>query len=216
MKRDHVNLTALTLVLAATTACLQKDVTETWYVDGDGKVTWVVHEENVRSDSQAPVDRMREENEYWLAVQQERHPMMAGLRELGGEKLRTRVLRADVPFTIQTEAKFAGLDVLGQRLIAAVGTTGTSIVRRTSDGAWEWTLVVRDPSALGATFEPSDGITELLDSLEHLKVVLVNGRFEAAEGFSMSNDRRVATFSYKEQEQNTSNEPAVALKLVWR
>jgi len=216
MNRCYLNLTALALAIAVTTGCLQKDVTETWYVDGDGTVTWVVHEQNVRSDAQAPADRMREESEYWLAVQQDRHGVLAGLRELGGEKLRTRVLRSEVPYTVQTESTFAGLDVIGQRLIAAVGTTGTSVVRRTSDGAFEWSLVARDPSALGAAFEPSDGVSELLDSLEHLGVVLVRGRFESAEGFTILGDRRAAKFSFKEPDQKRNDEPAVSLKLVWR
>ena len=216
MNRKRLSLAAMALAIVVTTGCLQKDVTETWYVAGDGAVTWVVHEANVRSDAQSRADQMREESEYWLAVQQDRHGMMAGLRELGGEKLRARVLRSEVPYTVQTEARFAGLDVIGQRLIAAIGTTGTSVVRRTSEGAFEWTLVVRDPSALGAAFEPSDGVGELVDSLEHLGVVLVSGRFESAEGFSISGDRRAAKFSYKEPEQNRNDEPAVSLRLVWR
>lgn len=216
MRRHMANLTVLSLVVAAATACLQKDVAETWYIDGVGAVTWSVHEQNVRSDAQAAVDRHSEETEYWLAVQQDRHLMMSGLRDLGGERLQTRVLRSEAPYSVVTEAKFSGLDTLGQRLIASIGSTGTSLVRRTGEDALEWTLVVRDPSALGATFEPSDGVAELLNSLEHLKVVLVSGRFEAAEGFTLSQDRRVASFSYKQDERKADEQPAVTLKLVWR
>jgi hypothetical protein len=200
-------------VTVAAGGCLQRDVTETWYVDGNGAVTWVVSEQNVRSDSKAALDRRNEENEYWLAVQQDRHGMVEGLRELRAEKIRTVVLRSDVPFAVQTEGRFAGLDILGQRLIAAIGATGTSLLRRSQTG-WEWTLIVRDPSALDATGEPSTGVSDLLDGLDHLKVFLVAGHFDAAEGFSLSKDGRVATFDYKES-NGKSDQPAITLKLSW-
>ena len=214
MKRLHLNLTALVALAITAGGCLQRDITETWYVDGNGAVTWVVSEQNVRSDSKAALDRRTEENEYWLAVQQDRHGMVEGLRELRAEKIRTVVLRDEAPYAIQTEGRFTGLDILGQRLIAAIGATGTSVVRRNQTG-WEWTLIVRDPSALDATGEPSTGVSDLLDGLDHLKVFLVAGRFEAAEGFSLSKDGRVATFDYKESDDKGPDLPAITLKLSW-
>ena len=214
MKRLQLNLTALIAVTIAAGGCLQRDVTETWYVDGNGAVTWVVSEQNVRSDSKAALDRRNEESEYWLAVQQDRHGMVEGLRELSAERIRTVVLRAEPPYAVQTEGRFTGLDVLGQRLIAAIGATGTSALRRSQTG-WEWTLIVRDPSALDATGEPSTGVTDLLDGLEHLKVFLVAGHFDAAEGFSLSKDGRLATFDYKESDDKGSDQPAITLKLSW-
>jgi len=214
MKRLHLNLTALVALAITAGGCLQRDITETWYVDGNGAVTWVVSEQNVRSDSKAALDRRTEENEYWLAVQQDRHGMVEGFRELRADKIRTVVLRDEAPYAVQTEGRFAGLDILGQRLIAAIGATGTSVVRRSQTG-WEWTLIVRDPSALDATGEPSTGVTSLLDGLDHLKVFLVAGRFDAAEGFSLSKDGRVATFDYKESENKNSEQPAITLKLSW-
>jgi len=213
MKRLHLNLTALALSIAAA-GCLQRDVTETWYVDGNGAVTWVVNEQNVRSDSQSAADRRTEEGEFWLAVQQDRHGIAEGLRELRAERMRTVVLRAESPYTVQTEGRFTGLDILGQRLIAATGMTGSSVVQR-RETTWEWTMTLRDPSALDAMGDPSSGLQSLLDGIEHLRVVLVAGRFEAAEGFSLSNDRRVATFDLKEGRGNDQSQPAITLRLSW-
>lgn len=210
-----MKLAALIGALVMTTGCLKRDVTETWYVDAAGAVTWVIQEENVRSDSQSPLDRRTEENEYWLAVQQERHGMAEGLRELRGERLRTIVLRSESPYAVRTEARFPGLDVVGQRLIAAIGTTGTSIVRR-SQNSFEWTLVVRDPSALDTTTEPSDGVGAVLNDLDHLRVVLISGRFQEAEGFALSSDGRIATFKSRESDHGTSDQPAITLKLTWK
>lgn len=206
-------LAALLAALAASQACLLRDVTETWYIDASGGVVWTVQEHNVRSDAQSAVDRQNEESLYWLAVQQDRHDIVMGLRELGGDKARTVVLRGESPFHVHTEARFSGLDQLGQRMIAAIGTTGTSIVTR-DEGRWEWTLVVRDPAAVGSTVEPSAGINTLLGDLNRLNVVLTSGTFELAEGFTISKDRRVASFDEKELEDD--DQPSVRLRLVWK
>ena len=214
MRKLHLDLIALVGLTVVAAGCLQRDVTETWYVDAKGAVTWVVSEQNIRSDSQSPVDRQKEEGEYWLAVQQDRHGIAEGLRELRAEKMRTVVLRGESPYTIQTEGRFTGLDILGQRLIAATGMTGSSVVQR-RDLGWEWTMVLRDPSALDAMGDPSSGIQNLVDGLEHLRVVLVSGRFDAAEGFSLSNDRRVAAFDLREGREKDQAQSAITLRLSW-
>src|SRR5689334_9509798 len=67
----HVKLAALVVAItaASTAACIKSDVTETWYVNATGAVHWVIHEQNVRSDAQSPIDRQNEEGEYFLKVQ---------------------------------------------------------------------------------------------------------------------------------------------------
>ena len=196
--------------------CLVKDTSETWYVDRSGAVIWVATEKDVRSDANTVTDRDQEESIYWLAVQQQRHPMAAGLQELGGAKLRTVVLRGEAPYTVQTEARFSGLDELGRRILAAIGGMGTSIVTR--DGpTWEWTFVVSDPSSFGSVGEPSEGVSTLLGDMDALHIVLLAGHFERAEGFTLSGDRRVATIIDKDAASHAqAEEPAITLRLTWR
>ena len=196
------------------TGCLLKDASETWYVDANGGVTWVVLEKDVRSDAKAVADRQQEESIYWLAVQQERHPMAMGLQELGGTKLRTIALRDQSPYTVQTEAKFTGLDEIGRRMLAAVGGLGESTIQREGD-VCEWTFVIRDPKSLGSTTEPSDNVTALMNEFASLKVVLVTGHFEAAQGFTISNDDRVASFDEKFVDQHDEQQ-TIAFKLRWK
>jgi len=194
--------------------CLLKDTSETWYVDASGAVNWVVQEKDVRSDASAMADRQQEESVYWLAVQQQRHPIAMGLQELGGAKVRTAVLRGEVPYTVQTDARFSGLDEIGRRLLAAVGALGESAV--THEGqTWEWTFVARDPQSLGAASEPSEGVSALVDELKSLRVVLLAGRFESAQGFSLSNDRRIATFD-EDFAESQNEQPTVTIKLRWK
>ena len=206
----------ITLASFVASGCLVKDVTETWYVDAGGAVTWVVLEKDVRSDANAPKDRLDEESVYWTAVQQNSHPTAAAFHELGATRPRTVVLRDEPPYTVQTEGRFSGLDVLGQRLIAGFGASGSSVVTR--DGTtWEWTMIVRDPKASGATVEPSKNVDDVTTSLDELKVVLVSGRFESAEGFSISSDRRSATWAVKDPEASKGDEnPTITLRLKWK
>jgi hypothetical protein len=209
-------LGACALAAIVASGCLVKETTETWYVNPSGEVTVVMLEKDVRSDARTVVDRQTEENEYWLAVQQQRHPVAAGLLELGGNNLKTVVLRGEAPYTVQTEARFTGLDELGRRLIASTGVMGTSIV--THDGpTWDWTLTVRDPSSPMSATEPSDNVGAVTMEMDVLRVVLTSGRFEKAEGFDLSNDGRVATLNMKEQPAADEPEmPTVTLRLVWR
>lgn len=216
MGRRLMTLGACGLAALLMTGCLLKDATETWYVDGSGAVTWVVTEKDVRSDANAIADRQQEEAGYWLAVQQQRHPMAAGLQELGGAKLRTLVLRGESPYTVQTEARFTGLDELGRRILATIGAMGDSVVTRDGPSS-EWKFYVHDPSSLGSVGDPSEGISALVDSMGDLKVVLLAGHFETAEGFTLSSDRRVATLEDKETTSHEqAEEPKITLRLVWK
>jgi hypothetical protein len=210
-------IAALTLTIAASLAsgCIVKDVTETWYVDANGAVTWVVQEALVRSDAKAPEDRLREEAEYWLAVQQDRHPSAMGFRELGAAKVTTTALRGEAPYTVQIEARFPAIDALSQRIIAAIGGNGYATLER-SNGKTVWTFVLRDPSAIDGVGDPGEGLMDLLNGMEKLRVVLVGGRFESAEGFELSADRRTAVLNFKEPGPDSKESPTVTLRLEWK
>lgn len=206
-------LTGLAAAALLTGGCLLKDVTETWYVAEDGAVTWVVIEKDVRSDAQAAADRQVEEMGYYQAVQREDHPAARGFRALGATKLRTRILRSEWPYTVVTEGRFTGLDVIGQRLIAGTGLAGTSVTVR--DGTtWEWTFTVRDPHASDANVRVDEDITSLMNDLDKLEAVLASGRFESAQGFDISSDRRKATFD-EDQLKDADENSVIVLRLTW-
>lgn len=215
MTRMLKRFAACGLVMVLASGCLLKETSETWYLGPDGEVTWVVTERDVRSDANTTADRQEEESHYWLAVQQQRHPMANGFQELGGTKIRTLVLRSESPYTVQTDARFTGLDAIGRRLIAATGMLGTSIVTREGP-AWEWKLVVRDPASMMSHDEPSENVSALMNDLDSLRVVLLQGRFDSADGFDLSNDRRVATLTALHDSKDRPEEPTVTLRLKWQ
>lgn len=206
-------LVALTAAALLTGGCLLKDVTQTWYIAGDGTVTWVVIEKDVRSDAKALVDRQSEELGYYQAVVREDHPAARGLRALGVAHLRTRILRSELPYTVVTEGRFTGLDAIGQRLIAMTGLAGTSVLVR--DGtSWEWTFTARDPHAADANVDVDDDVASLMNDLDKLEAVLQSGRFESAQGFTISSDGRKATFD-EDQLKDVDEDSVVVLKLRW-
>lgn len=211
-------LGAVAAVALLTSGCLLKDTEETWYLSQDGAVTWVVTETDVRSDAQAAADRENEETAYRLAVDRQDHPMARAFRALGLTDLQTVVLRRDVPLTVRTEARGLTIGELGLRLIQRSGLTGTSVLAREGD-AWVWTLAARDPRAPDATasLDEDEDLEALLSDLDHLKVVLTNGRFQAAEGFTLSGDKRVATLVDPESpaQQPGADDTTLTLKLRW-
>jgi len=196
--------------------CLQKDVAQTWYLETDGQVHWVLQEIDVRSDSQAALDRQREEDDYIAAVKTQNHETARGFRELGLTDIRTRLLRSSAPFVVITDAKAGRLDALGRRLLDGLRLEGTSVLERHGEG-WHWVMTVRDPHA-STTPSPSDELIALMNGTDRLRVVLATGRFDDASGFDLSSDQRVATLG--DLEKQTSNGQrdgsTVVLRLRWR
>jgi len=110
-----------------------------------------------------------------------------------------------------TEGRFAALDDLGQRIISMSGLAGTSVLTR--DGASrEWTFTIRDPHAEDS--RPDEDVMALLGDLDRLQVVLVTGRFESAQLFEISSDRRVATLD-RAQLKEMDESAVLVLKLRW-
>jgi len=204
---------AVVAALTMTAGCLVKDTTQTWYLRPDGSVTWTVVESNVRSDARAAADRASEETTYWASVKSETHEVAEVFRLLGGTNLGTRIVRAEVPYTVVTDARFAGIADLGQRLIVTMGLAGSSVLVRDAE-ACQWTMTIRDPHAADNRIDPETAITSLAESLASLKIVLVSGRFESAEGFVLASDHRVATFDEKATNPGGEN-PTVVLRLRW-
>jgi len=180
------------LVSMLTGGCLVYDRTDTFYLEPDGSVIWSVIEKDVRSDAEAPADRAREEAEYFAAVMAQHHELARGLRQLTPIDLRTRVLRTTLPYTVVTEGKFSGLDVLGQRLIARLGLAGSSVLEVTPEGT-QWTFTVRE-SVASHDGGDDDDMAGLARGLDRMQFVLTRGRFAAAQGFELSADGRVARF----------------------
>jgi hypothetical protein len=210
------HLLAILGALTLTTGCLLKDTTETWYLGATGAVTWVVGESDVRSDAQAAVDRQNEEITFRLAVERQDHPVARAFRRLGFTDVRTVVLRRDAPFSVQTEARGLAIGELGLRILQQAGLAGNSTLVRERN-TWVWNFTARDPHAPDVTSPVDEDVAVLIDDLSHLRVVMIDGRFEAASGFELSADQRVATFKEPagHDDAQGADATAITLRLSW-
>jgi hypothetical protein len=192
--------------------CLQKDVVQTIYL-GPGATTWTVVEGHVRSDEKEPMDRILEENDYSLAVGAGKHPVAQAFRRLGAQSVTTTWLRRERPYTVMTEARFAGLRQLATALLRDVGAQGdVSLVQSGCETRFAIRVDVDSPAA--ANGDPSAGDSArdaLLTDLENYRFVLAEGRFIAADGFRILDEGTIAVWD----EKKTATDGILTLALSW-
>ena len=174
------------LGLLPATACLRKDVTHTLYVSPAG-VTWSAIEKDVRSDEADPGNRMLEEQDYILGARAGQHGVARALHLLGGN-VKTTILRSDRPFTVVTDARFRDLADLADAMMKAARVRGDASIDR--DGC-EQTLRVR-LVADHPDEEDASAIADLIGEATTYRLVLTEGRFLRAEGFTIADEGDVA------------------------
>ena len=212
----HIWIWFVAVMAAVTAGCLQKDVTQTWYLDGaTASMTWSVLEDHVRSDARDAAERDNEESTFVLAAQRENHPVVRGFLRLGFPAPRTRILRDAIPYSVLTESPALRIDVVGQRVLLGLSLSGTSTLTKNA-GTWEWTLTIRKPSTDEQPNEDED-VSALIGDLDTLTVILTAGRFDDATGFTLSADHRAAKIiDLDEAPSDDANPAAAAGPLVFR
>ncbi len=193
MAAKWIGIVVATLVSVMTGGCLVYERIDTIYLEPGGSVRWSVIHKDVRSDASSVSERESEELPYLLSVQAQTHDLARGFWQLTPTEVRARLLRSSPPYTVVTEARFPGLDVLGQRLIGRFRLDGSSVLRSTPEGT-QWTLTVREPAGQDRGDEEDAALLALVPELDRLFLVLSEGRFVAAEGFEISRDGRLARF----------------------
>lgn len=203
--------------LAVTTAgCLKKEITSTWYLESDLSVVWSVLERDVRSSENSEDDRRRAEAEFLAEARQHNQPVARGMRQLNPTHLRTTLLRDKPPFTVDTDATFPNLKVLGERILGRLGLTGYSAVDLTPDGyQWTWSI---DPHSKILEDSVDDDLTALFET-DVIQIALARGEFSDTNGIQLSDDRRIATFPIGEilggLDKKQNDEPTV-FSLRWK
>ncbi|OFW20330.1 MAG: hypothetical protein A3H97_20540 [Acidobacteria bacterium RIFCSPLOWO2_02_FULL_65_29] len=205
-------LRALMVVAAAgwaSAACLTKETSNHVYLDPDGALTWSILHRNVSSD-----DNGREALDYLSAALRDDHGVTRAFRKLEPLEVSTTVLRAERPYSVLAEARFAGIDFVGQRILDLAQTRGTSTLRRNGDGSVTWMLVVDDiESDNDGLFDTLNDIDDLFDTFT---IVLTEGRFLAAQGFKIAADEATILDDDESDEsaEHKEGEPIV-ISLTW-
>lgn len=180
-----VSLVVLAGVLSA--GCLQKEVTHTIYLSASG-AAWSVIEKDVRSDEQVPERRIAEEHDYVLAARAGRHPVAQAFRLLGAQAVTTTWLREGRPYTVLTEARFSSLEQLFKSVLRDAQMHGE--VAAVTTGC-DTRLTVRVDLSVEPRAEDS-ALDALIGDAGDYRLVLTEGRFVSADGFTISGDGMVA------------------------
>ena len=220
MRRTFTGLACLAAVALMTSGCLDfvgfvKDTTPIIYLEPDGTVTWTVLEQEVRWNGGTPEEGAREDKEFFAAVSAGRHPVALAFGRLNAMDVRTLILRADRPYTVQTEARFARFDRLMARFMVKLGGEAISTLQR-QDGTVTWTLTASESTASTAS-DKDDYVNALGDLFERGQLVLAAGHFTGAVGFDLSSDGRVATIQSPDHQQSddTDSDKPLYFSLTW-
>jgi hypothetical protein len=212
LKRLKVLMLATGTFLAA--GCLQKETSHSLYLAPDGSVEWVTSETNVHSTETDLGKQMGEEQAYIGAVWLQIHGVAQGLGALSPHGVvRTTVVRDRRPFHVVTSANFTAIDRVFERLFTDMGvTTSASLVGSGADN----TLRVRLDFSRQLE-EHETPVSQLGDNIEHLRVVLTDGRFGTVSGFDVV-DGTSATLSadwLEQVEKAYERKGALEFTLTW-
>ena len=194
--------------------CLQKETTHTLYLAPDGAVAWMAVENDVRSDAGNAAERRAEEQSYLASVRSGTHGIARGLAALDPAGQQTRVLRAERPFVVVTEARFSRIDALFERMLADLRVPGYATLTRTGGGA---TLLIHldVTAAMADESDRSTPVTDLIEEAARYRIVLTEGRFTAAHGFTLSDDGLTATPIETSDDDVSALGGVVELSLTW-
>jgi len=204
------------LAVMAAAGCLQKETGHTLYLSPDGMVSWLVLEKDVYSDTTDRAARSQEEQEYIVSAARDAHGIGRGLLRLDPTDLRTRIIRNERPFVVTTEARYRSVERLGRDLMARLGLDGD--VTLLGEGPVMTLRVRLDVAAALASEkerEPDDPVDALVDDLDRYRIVLTEGRFTNARGFTLSADGTQAMFAKTPWEAIEANGGIVELTLSW-
>jgi hypothetical protein len=186
--RKLIAMASLLLAALPQAACLDGEITHTLYLSPDGAVTWVSVEDDVRSDGEGAA-RAEEEEEYIASALAGTNEMANAFKALEADRVKTRVLRRERPFTVRTEARFSSAEAMADAILAAFRIPGDAYVTR-EDGAVTLHVHLDFRTEKGNAVDTPVGA--LVAELTAYRIVVTDGRFVEASGFTIDGNGRVA------------------------
>lgn len=202
---------ACVLVLAVVTlsGCIVGETDHGIVIEGDGSVSWMVLERQVRSNAEESGERTSEEQAFLDELRRGEHPVEQAFRRLGAESVDLQLLRDRRPFAVWTEARFASVESLAWELVNQLGLEGE--VKYRDDGELHRLEVLIDPSTFEGELE-DEAVRALVDELSSYRVFINEGRFLATEGFEIVDDGMTAIPIERSEDQEES---PLRLTLEW-
>ncbi|HTH00485.1 MAG TPA: hypothetical protein VL882_09475 [Vicinamibacterales bacterium] len=209
-------LTVLMLATGSllTAGCLQKETSHTLYLSSDGSVEWVTSEASVHSTETDPAKQMEEEQGYIGGVWLQSHGVARGLAALGPVGVvQTTVVRGRRPFHVITSANFTAVDRVFVRLFTEMAISTSASLEQSAAAN---TLRVRLDFSRQLE-EHETPVSQLADNIEHLRIVLTDGRFGTVSGFDVVDGTTAAlSAEWVEQvEKAYERKGAIEFRLSW-
>ena len=210
----------ITLAAVLASGCIVKETRHDLYLEPDGGLTWTVLETGIRAEGGTPEDRREEENRYLDEYLAGGHSISEALALLGPERIDGRLLRAERPFSVWTEARYGSLDGLGRRFLELLEVPGeASLELENGRGRFEFTCRVR-PACPGdgdgsSAAEAAKTLGALADNLDCYRLVLTDGRFTGASGFRLLENGRVAVMEAVDEQKLEAAGGILHLSLDW-
>jgi hypothetical protein len=173
------------VLLCGTAACIDKETRHTLYLSPDGSLQWTVLEQNIGSDKHNVPDRDAEEREFMQAASFGNGGVAVALNLLGASDVRTQIIRAERPYTVITDARFAHVDALATRILEELALTGSAHLTRSGDRVTLSVQVLVPEEEEENSAATGDSVYALVDELERYRIVLTDGLFDAADGFEL-------------------------------
>jgi hypothetical protein len=198
------------LTAPLTSACLVKETSHRLYLSPRGALTWTVLERDVRSTEGNPADRTAEEHVFLDGVASGTHPLLAAFARLVPYEKTARLLRAERPYAVVTEARFERVDAVIDALLSELQIPGKATLGRAGD---EWTLTVAiDLSSVANGEELDTPVTALVEEPDAYRLLLTEGRFVAAAGFEILDGGSAARLAA----DRLATDRPVELRLTWK
>ena len=209
MTRRFCALALVLMTIPFTTACLVKATTHRLYLSPGGALTWSVLERDVHSSDSNPSTRASEEQAFIDAIAAGIHPTHEAFVRLVPYHTSVRLVRAERPYTVLTEARFERVDAVIEKLLSELRVPGTATLRRAGE---EWTLNVGVDLSSVHDGDVDSPVAALVEELDRYRVVLTEGRFVAATGFAIEDDGVAVRLA---PDRIATDRPA-ELRLTWR
>lgn len=197
----------LLIVLLISTGCLKKETLHTVYLDPSGALTWVVLEKNIRSDEPGSA----EELQVLTGVSRHRHPMTLGLVAAGALRADSRVLRAERPYWVLSEARFRSVERLARDLLEVLcDRFEVSFTPDPETARLDLECFPADEPRV----DDEDPLWELLAADGDFEIRLTAGRFVDGLGFEIVDDGEAARLVQDEDPSRPADTP-IRWSLAW-
>lgn len=182
MKETTVALVAAAMLLTA--ACIDQNTRQIFYLDADGAVTWTVVQEEIRSDAEDKLDRIREEREFLQAVDRDEHDVARAFGRLGALWVDTQLVRAQRPYVVVTEARFESVARALEEFLLRVGLEAEAHLEAEGD-RMRLTFSYRELEGQAEGSGDDEVVESLISDHETYRFVLTEGKFIDARGFRL-------------------------------